>query len=117
MPTLGGYGNVVEAVSTVAASGTAQTIPDPATGGRTISLITLTGNCTLTFPTATAGVSFTVVLVQDATGSRTVTWPGTVLWSNSAAPYLTTTAAKRDVFTFLCADGANWLGFNSGQNF
>lgn len=105
----------IENVNTVAASGAAQTLPN--VGVATIHRITLTANCTLTFPAAAAGKSFTVVLVQDATGSRTVTWPGTVLWPSGTAPTLTTTAAKRDVISFMCADGANWLGFVAGQNF
>ena len=106
---------IVEAVNTVATSGTAQTIPDPT--AQTINRITLTGNCTFTFPTAAAGKSFTLVLVQDGTGSRTVTWPGTVKWPAATAPTLTTAASKVDVFAFLCADGTNWLGFVSGQNY
>lgn len=106
---------VQESVNTVATSGTAQTIPDVTSS--TVSRITLTGNCTFTFPTAAAGKSFTLVLVQDGTGSRTVTWPGTVKWSGGTAPTLTTTASKTDVFAFLCADGTNWLAFTSGLNF
>lgn len=104
---------VVENVNTVAASGTAQTIPDPTTA--TVNRITLTGNCTFTFPTAGAGKSFTVVLAQDGVGSRTVTWP-TVAWPSGVVPTLTTAINKRDVFTFLCADGTTWLGLTAGQN-
>lgn len=111
----GTYAPITETVNTVATSGAAQTIPEPATAS--VSRITLSANCTLTFPTAAAGKSFTLVLVQDGTGSRTVTWPGTVLWAGGTTPTLTTTASKRDCFSFLCADGTNWLGFTSGQNF
>jgi hypothetical protein len=106
---------VVETVNTVATSGSAQTIPDVLSS--TISRITLTANCTFTFPTAATGKSFTLVLVQDGTGSRTATWPGTVKWSGGTTPTLTTTASKTDVFSFLCADGTNWLGFTAGLNF
>ncbi|MGZ4663581.1 MAG: hypothetical protein ACXV5Q_00645 [Frankiaceae bacterium] len=106
---------VVETVNTVATSGAAQTVPDVTSA--TVSRITLTANCTLTFPTAVAGKSFTLVLVQDATGTRTVTWPGTVKWAGGTAPTLTTTASKTDVLTFLCADGTNWFGFLAGLNF
>lgn len=104
-----------ENVNAVATSGATQTIPDVTTA--TLSRITLSANCTFTFPTAAAGKSLTIVLVQDATGSRTVTWPGTVKWPGGTAPTLTTAAAKTDAFTFLCADGTNWLGFTAGLNF
>lgn len=105
---------ITEAVNTVATSGSAQTIPDVTTA--TISRITLSANCTLTFPTAAAGKSFTLVLVQDATGSRTITWPGTAKWAGGTAPTLSTGASKVDVLTFTCADGTNWLGFLSGKD-
>ena len=106
---------VQENVNTVATSSTAQTIPDVTSD--TINYITLTANCTFTFPTAAAGKSFMLGLLQDATGSRTVTWPGTVKWSGGTAPTLTTAAAKLDLFSFACLDGTNWLGVVAGQNF
>ena len=81
--------------------------------------VTLTANCTFTFSnppaTGTAG-SFTLFLVQDGTGSRTVTWPGTVDWAAATAPTLTTTAAAVDVLTFITLDGGTiWNGFVAGQ--
>lgn len=106
---------LTETVNTVATSGSSQTIPDPATGA-TMSRITLTANCTLTFPTAAAGKSFYLALGQDATGSRTVTWP-TIQWPGGVTPTLTTTPSKVDRFAFLCDDGTNWVGFTSGLNF
>lgn len=107
-----------EVLNTVAATGAAEAVPDPNTAS--VSHLTLDANCTLTFPALPgAGVSksFTVVLKQDAVGGRTVVWPGTVVWAAGAAPVLTATANKRDIFTFLCADGTTWLGFVAGQNF
>lgn len=107
--------SMLEDVNTVAASGTAQTLPDVTVA--TVHYITLTGNCTFTFPAAEAGKSFTVVLVQDGTGSRTVTWPASVKWPGGTAPTLTTAASKRDVFSFLCPDDATFLGFAAGFNY
>lgn len=104
-----------EVVNTVAASGTAVTVPAPAVA--TINVVTLTANATLTFPAAAAGRQFTLILRQDATGGRTVTWPGTVLWPGGAAPTLTVAANKYDVLTFLSPDGGNWLGFVAGKTF
>jgi hypothetical protein len=107
----GGGAATVETVNTVAASGAAQTIPDVTTA--TLSNITLTAACTLTFPTAAAGKSFTLVLTQDATGSRLVTWP-TMKWPGGVAPILSTVAGKVDVVSVMCVDGTNWMGFVAG---
>lgn len=104
-----------ENVFTNGATGTTETISDVAS--YTISVLTLTANCTMTFPTAAAGKSFMLVLKQDATGSRTVSWPASVKWAGGAAPTLTTTAAKADVISFICADGTNWFGFVGGLAF
>ena len=66
------------------------------------------GNATLTFSNPPpAGSLVTVVIVQDGTGSRTITWPATVKWSGGTAPTLTTTASKRDIFQFMW-DGSNY---------
>lgn len=110
-----GAAPTVELINTVGTSGASQTIP--ATSTATLNRITLTANCTFTFPTATAGTSFTLELIQDGTGSRTVTLPASVRWASGTAPTLTITAAKRDVLVFVCTDGSTWFGFTSGQNF
>jgi hypothetical protein len=66
-------------------------------------------------PTAVAGKSFTMLLKQDATGGRTVTWT-TVSWPSATAPTITTTASKMDKFVFT-SDGTNWYGSVAGQNY
>lgn len=81
-----------------------------------VQILTLTGNCTFTFPTATAGRSFILILKQDGTGSRTVTWPAAVKWPAGTAPTITSTASKADKYIFT-ADGTNWIGSNAGQNY
>lgn len=81
-----------------------------------VQILTLTGNCTFTFPTATAGRSFILVLKQDGTGSRTATWPAAVKWPAGTAPTITSTASKSDKYIFT-ADGSNWIGSNAGQNY
>ncbi|KKS93053.1 MAG: hypothetical protein UV68_C0028G0005 [Candidatus Collierbacteria bacterium GW2011_GWC2_43_12] len=53
-----GTGLVTENVNTVTSSGSSQTLPAPSTA--TISNITLSENCTITLPAATAGQSITV---------------------------------------------------------
>lgn len=81
----------------------------------TVQIITLTGNATITMPTATSGKSFILYLKQDATGSRTVTW-SSVKWPGGTAPTITSTASKQDIYSFF-ADGTNWYGTTVGQNY
>jgi hypothetical protein len=94
-------------------TGTAYTID---LAGGSVQILTLTGNCTFTFPTATAGRSFILILKQDGTGSRTATWPAAVKWPAGTAPTITSTASKSDKYIFT-ADGTNWIGSNAGQNY
>jgi hypothetical protein len=79
----------------------------------------LGGNRTLAVsnsPTVSPWAKFSIVLTQDATGSRTVTWFSGISWAGGSAPTLTTTANKRDVFTFLQTASGTYLGFVAGQN-
>ena len=82
-----------------------------------VQYLTLTGNCTYTFPTPAAGKSFTLVQKQDGTGSRTVTWPASVKWPAGTAPTITATASKADKFVFTAIDSSSWLGSVAGQNY
>jgi hypothetical protein len=81
----------------------------------TVQIITLTGNATITMPTATSGKSFIMFLKQDGTGSRTVTW-STVKWAGGTNPTITATASRQDIYSFF-ADGTNWYGVVVGQNY
>ena len=76
--------------------------------------ITLTANCTITFTPPTTGVGrFDLKVIQDGTGSRTVTWASLPEWTGGVAPTLTTTATTgKDVITFRW-DGTNYLGVAS----
>lgn len=78
--------------------------------------VTLGGNRTLALANASAGQAFLVVLVQDATGSRTVTWWTGILWPGGTVPTLTTTAGKADVFSFICTAAGAYYGFLAGAN-
>ena len=78
---------------------------------------TLDANSTFTFTGATSGLVAAMVLelAQDGTGSRTVTWPGSVVWPGGVAPTLSTTAAAVDILTFFSRDGGTtWYGFGTG---
>ena len=82
--------------------------------------VSMTGNCTFTFtnpPISGIAFSFMLILKQDATGSRTATWPATVKWPNASAPTLTTTASKVDILNFITVDGgATYYGALSLAN-
>lgn len=76
----------------------------------------LTGNCTFTFSNPVTGGSYYLELLQDAGGSKTVTWPSTVKWEGGTAPTLTTTGSRKDVVIFTY-NGTNYLGVLYGLNF
>ena len=98
--------NYVETVVAIGNSGTSQTLS--LTNG-TVQTVTMTGNCTFTMPTATAGKSFILICTQDATGSRTAVFTS-VKFPNGTAPTLTTTATTGvDILTFV-ANGTSWFG-------
>ena len=103
--------NYVESVVAIGNSSTTQTIS--LTSG-TVQTVTMTGNCTFTMPTATAGKSFILICTQDGTGSRTATFTS-VKWPAGTAPTLTTTAAGIDIISFV-ANGTSWFG-NAAQAF
>src|SRR3989344_546890 len=92
-------------------SGTAYTI-DLSTGNT--FTVFLNANCTFTFtnpPTAGKALPFTIILKQDG-GTRTATWPSTVIWQSGTAPPLTTTAGAVHILTFMTLDaGTSYFGF------
>jgi hypothetical protein len=71
--------------------------------------ITLGANIVLSFSNGVTGGRYVLLVVQDSTGSRTVTWTTSVKWGNAGVSTLSTTASKVDLFTFLF-DGTNYLG-------
>jgi len=76
---------------------------------------TLTANCTYTFTAPSGPCNLILKLIQDATGSRTVTWPATVKWPCSVAPTLSTGNGDIDIVAFYF-DGTNYYG-NISLNF
>lgn len=100
--------NYTESVVVIGNSGTSQTLS--LTNG-TVQTVTMTGNCTFTMPTATAGKSF-ILIISTGAGGFTGTFTS-VKWPSNTAPTLTTTASRWDILTFV-ADGTNWYG-NSAQ--
>lgn len=81
--------------------------------------VTLTGNTTLTLSGGVAGGVYTLEVLQDATGSRTLTWGNAapaIQWGVAAQPTQTPTANQKDVYTFFY-DGTSYLGSVFGQGF
>ena len=91
-----------------------QTLTDGATISWDVSLgqiatVTLAGNRTIAAPTNLKVSTYILHVIQDATGSRTLTWNSVFKWTAGVAPTLTTTANRRDVFTFV-SDGTYLYG-------
>ena len=83
---------------------------------------TMTGNCTFTMPSGSglqAGTALTLILTQDASGSRTGAFTS-VKWAGATAPTLTTTATTGvDILTFITFNGGSspvWYGFTAGAD-
>lgn len=63
--------------------------------------VVLAGNRTLGNPTgALVGQDFSVLVVQDGTGSRTLAYGSAYRWPGGSAPTLTTNAGRADLLTF-----------------
>jgi hypothetical protein len=76
-----------------------------------VAKVTLGASRTLALPTGTgiaAGQFISLLIIQDGTGSRTITWNAAYEFTTDTAPTLTATANLGDVFTFRY-NGAKWL--------
>jgi hypothetical protein len=101
-------------------SGAVANVEDELTDGATITWdvidspvakVTLGGNRTLSAPSGTtpiAGQFVSLLIIQDGTGGRTVTWNAVYEFAEDTAPDLTATASKGDLFTFRY-NGSKWL--------
>ena len=76
------------------------------------------GNRTLSAPSGTtpaSGQFISLLLIQDGTGSRTITWNAVYEFTGDVAPTLTTTANLGDLFVFRY-NGAKWLEVGRNLN-
>jgi len=107
-------------------SGGSLTVEAELTDGSTVSWdvtaspvakVTLGGNRTLALPSNPLGSGqyASLLIIQDGTGSRTLTWNAAYEFKDDTAPTLTTTASKGDLFTFRY-NGAKWLEVGRNQN-
>jgi hypothetical protein len=62
--------------------------------------LTATGNFTLANPTnVTAGTTYLIIITQDATGGRAITWGSNFKFGASSVTALSTGANKRDIIS------------------
>ena len=72
-----------------------------------VTSVTLGGNRTFAAPTNMVdGGAYVLIVVQDGTGSRTITWNSVFKWVGGTAPSLTTANGSRDQFVFV-SNGTN----------
>ena len=72
-----------------------------------VCTLTLTANTTFDAPTNMVdGAFYSILMIQDGTGSRTASWNTVFKWAAATAPTLTTTASAKDIFVFR-SDGTN----------
>ena len=96
-----------EFLSGALVSVTFSTTPDFDAGLGNLFKLTLTDNVTSsTVSNATSGQQIMLLLCQDATGSRTMSWPSDVKLAGGSYT-LTTAASKCDTLT-AAFDGSNW---------
>ena len=78
-----------------------------------ITKVTLTDNRILAAPTnSQTGQFVSLLIIQDATGSRTLTWNAVFEFPSETAPTLTTTGALADLFVFRYHN-SKWLQVGS----
>ena len=98
--------NVNSNPSPPSSSSTIATTTDGATvtwdmSTQSVCKLTLGGNRTISAPTnGSTGQFASILVIQDGTGSRSLTWNAAYEFASDTAPTLTTTASLGDLFTF-----------------
>jgi hypothetical protein len=100
--------------STLAPTGTDQTVNWANGNMQVLSLASASGNVTLTFSNAVAGGAYAIKIVQGAT-PRSVVWPANVKWPSGYAYVVSTTASAEDLVT-LFFDGTKYYAA-AGKNY
>ena len=81
-----------------------------------VAKVTLAGNRTLgSASNGTTGQFVSLLIIQDGTGSRTLTWNAVYEFKDDEAPTLTTTASKGDLFIFRY-NGSKYLEVGRNTN-
>ena len=74
-----------------------------------VAYITLGGNRTMAAPTNLKVGTYILHVVQDGSGSRTISWNSVFKWPAGVAPVLSTGAGRRDIISFV-SDGTYLYG-------
>jgi hypothetical protein len=113
----GAFSSTAEKMQTSVNSGTALTLGTLSNGS--IYRVTLTGNATLTLPSdpgiSNAMAQVVVVITQDGTGSRTLTWAApsgdSVIWSQATTPTVCSGINEKTIYQFIKINGdTTWYG-------
>lgn len=81
-----------------------------------VTSVTLAGNRTMAAPTNLVdGAVYLLTIIQDGTGSRTMSWNAVFKFTGGTAPTLTTTASARDVLVFY-SNGTNMYEIGRSLN-
>ena len=70
------------------------------------------GDETLAFTAPSKPCNLVLIVIQDSTGGRVITWPAIVKWVSGTTPTLSTAADAIDIVSFLY-DGTNYYGVAS----
>lgn len=81
-----------------------------------VTSVTITDNRTMAAPTNLVdGAVYLLMIIQDGTGSRTMSWNAVFKFTGGTAPTLTTTASAKDILIFY-SDGANMYEIGRSLN-
>jgi len=114
-PTIKDYAESVNAIGNTVASQAVDI-----TSGNVVTATLNVATTTFSFSNlSTSGTccSWTMILTQDSSGSRAVTWPAAVKWAGGSSPTLSSGANDVDIFSFITVDaGTKIYGFTGGKD-
>jgi hypothetical protein len=111
-PTLTSPTVTTPLVTTAYAIGTAGATETVNWANGDLQTMTLDENITITFSNAAAGQRLTLFLLQDGTGTNTITFADTIVWQDATTPTWTTTADKWNVMVIYYT-GSAYLGMGA----
>jgi hypothetical protein len=81
-----------------------------------VTSVTIADNRTMAAPTNLVdGAVYLLMIIQDGTGSRTMSWNAVFKFTGGTAPTLTTTASAKDILIFY-SDGTNMYEIGRSLN-
>jgi len=71
--------------------------------------ILMSADCVFTFTAPSGPTNIILKVTQDSGTARTITWPGTIMWSGGSEPPQSTTLSSNNLYSFYY-DGTNYIG-------